>query len=376
MTSSFIKPTAPLMFLGTLLIAQEAAAVVPGTITHQGRLFDTEGTPISDTLDVTFTIYDYPNGGSVLWTETHTLAFDEGYYSVQLGSDTPFSPSVINGSTRYIGVRVSGDAEMAPRGVVGSVPYAMLANDVNGDINPSSVNIPGYGPVIDENGVWVGEPTGLVGPQGPQGASGPAGATGATGPQGPAGAAGPQGPAGVTGAAGPQGPAGPAGPAGPQGPTGATGAAGPVGPVGPAGPAGPQGPQGAGAAITFVTTSGSGLNPGAALAFIGPTVNVTLAAGQRAHMVVEKALGSTAAGGAIDLDTYPCHQLTGGGALTVNGAGIFDQRVPQNIRIPFGMNWVYSGLPAGTYTIGMCGFTSNAAAWNNNEWGYISALVF
>jgi hypothetical protein len=128
--------------------------------------------------------------------------------------------------------------------------------------------------------------------------------------------------------------------------------------------------------ITFVTTTGLGNNPAAALAFIGPTVNVTLAAGQRAHLVVNKALGSVAAGGAIDLDLWACYQNTAGGAVTQQGGGMFDLRVPQNIRVPFAINHIYSALPAATYTIGMCGLSSNSANWNNNEWGYTSALVF
>ena len=53
--------------------------------------------------------------------------------------------------------------------------------------------------VIDGNGSWVGDPTGLTGPQGPKGDTG---ATGATGP------AGPKGNTGATGATGPAGPAG------------------------------------------------------------------------------------------------------------------------------------------------------------------------
>ena len=129
--------------------------------------------------------------------------------------------------------------------------------------------------------------------------------------------------------------------------------------------------------ITFVASAGGGLNPAAVLGFIGPTVNVTLAAGQRAHMVMNKSLGSTAAGGAQDLDIYPCYQNIAAGALTTQLGGIFDLRIAQNQRILFDMNYVFSGLAAGTYTIGMCGFSAtNAANWNNNEWGYISALVF
>jgi len=128
--------------------------------------------------------------------------------------------------------------------------------------------------------------------------------------------------------------------------------------------------------ISFVTLSGSGSNPTGANAFIGPTVNVTLAAGQRAHLVVEKALGTTVAG-ANGLNLYACYQNTvGPGPITLQGGGMFNLTVTPTQRLPFGINWVFSNLAAGTYTIGMCGSTPAFANWNNNEWGYISALVF
>jgi hypothetical protein len=89
----------------------------------------------------------------------------------------------------------------------GSVPYALVAENVTGDIRPRSVTISGFGEVIDPNGRWVGDPSGLQGPEGP------------VGPTGPQGIAGPQGLTGAVGPTGPQGVAGPVGPTGPAGPT-------------------------------------------------------------------------------------------------------------------------------------------------------------
>jgi hypothetical protein len=79
-------------------------------------------------------------------------------------------------------------------------PNALLAKDVNGDINPHSISIQGYGVVIDENGQWLGEPMGIEGPQGPEG------------PQGIPGEAGPEGPQGIPGDPYPADPGSPAGP--------------------------------------------------------------------------------------------------------------------------------------------------------------------
>ncbi|HQU83470.1 MAG TPA: collagen-like protein [Pyrinomonadaceae bacterium] len=169
----------------------------------------------------------------------------------------------------------------------------------------------------------------------------------------------------------PQGPQGIQGIQGIQGPPGATGATGAPGATGPAGPAGPQG------IVGFVTSAGLGLSTiSTTNTFIGPTVNVTVAAGQKVMMNVTKAMGSTAAGGATGLNIYPCYQNTAGGTLTTQNLGIFGLTSAQNDRQQFGINYIFSGLAAGTYTIGMCGSSTNAANWNNNEWGYISAIIF
>lgn len=229
------------------LLSNEASAAVPGTITHQGRLYDAAQNPVNGALDVLFAIYDSPSATTPLWSEVHTLTFDEGYYAAALGSVVPLGPGLLDGSTRYFGMTVGLDPEMTPRSTIGSVPYAILAGDVTGDIHPSSVSIPGVGTVIDAAGQWVGAPTGLVGPAGADGAPGPQGAQGPQGVAGADGSAGPQGPQGPQGVAGAVGAAGPAGPQGPIGPQGATGAQGPQGLQGlqgPQGATGAQGPQG------------------------------------------------------------------------------------------------------------------------------------
>lgn len=71
--------------------------------------------------------------------------------------------------------------------------------------------------LVDSEGNWLGNTTGLEGPAGPEGPAGADGAPGPAGPEGPVGPAGMTGPAGPQGAAGPQGPMGPEGPQGPQG---------------------------------------------------------------------------------------------------------------------------------------------------------------
>jgi Fibrinogen beta and gamma chains, C-terminal globular domain len=196
---SILRATAALvMGTGIFLSTAGAQAAVPSTLAHQGRLFDANDAPVTDTLDVVFALYDSEDPTATpLWTETHSVSFDNGYFSVNLGEITPIGPGVFDGSVRHLGITVGDDAEMTPRSATHSVPYALLAGDVNGHIHPMSVSIPGAGMVIDQNGKWVGDPTGLVGPIGPEGPMGPAGPVGPQGVAGPTGATGPQGPPGM-----------------------------------------------------------------------------------------------------------------------------------------------------------------------------------
>jgi hypothetical protein len=119
----------------------KAEAGVPASITHQGRLFSASGAPVSEKLTVTFAVYEAGSGGAALWEEAHEVAFDSGYFSVSLGEKVPLDTSIFDGSVRYLGVKVGADPEMTPRAAVRSVPYALLVNDVNGDINPHSISI-------------------------------------------------------------------------------------------------------------------------------------------------------------------------------------------------------------------------------------------
>lgn len=174
--------------------AASLAGAVPATVTHQGRLYDPEGQPVTGNLE-------------------------------ELGAMTPRDAEVLGSASPEFGIAVEDDLEMALRARSRSVPYALVCGAVQGEIHPTSVWI-GGAKVIDENGQWAGDPAGIQGPPGPQGAAGPpgpAGAAGATGPLGLQRPAGPTGPAGANGApglVGPQGPGGPMGPAGPQGPAG------------------------------------------------------------------------------------------------------------------------------------------------------------
>lgn len=224
-----------------VLAGAGSAAAVPPFLSEQGRLFDTAGAAVNNTdLGIRFTIYSGVDvdghGTGQLWTENQTVAVDDGYFSVVLGDTssggTALPADLFDGTTRYLGIKVGGDAEMEPLQEIVSVPYALVAQRV---VNKTGTEI------IDDDGVWHGAPTNLVGPTGPKGDDGAKGDTGNDGAKG------------ATGPGGPTGPTGPSGGAGGQGPIG------PTGPTGPGGATGPMGPSG------FITSLVSATPPAAAV---------------------------------------------------------------------------------------------------------------
>lgn len=81
--------SAAMVMGGLSALASPAAAAVPPTLTNQGRLFDQDGVPIDGAIKVLFAIYDAEDAKDPIWSEEHTVTFEEGYYSVSLGRWCP-----------------------------------------------------------------------------------------------------------------------------------------------------------------------------------------------------------------------------------------------------------------------------------------------
>ena len=75
-----------------LLSIQSMAHAVPLQMTHQGRLLDSNGAAVTGVQSLTFTIFDDPNNGTDLWTETLSVSFNNGYYAAVLGTDELSNP--------------------------------------------------------------------------------------------------------------------------------------------------------------------------------------------------------------------------------------------------------------------------------------------
>ena len=194
---------------------------VPIRLSHQGRVVSPEMEPVTGVETIQFSIYNQQLGGDALWAEILEVAFDDGFYSLELGMMAPISDEIFDEDLLYLGIAIGGEDELMPRTRLTSVPFALRAGGVEGHVNAiEGLWIDGQ-QVVNEDGQWIGESTGLVGPEGPQGPEGPEGPAGADGEpgleglqgeQGPPGEQGPQGEQGVPGEQGLQGEQGDPGP--------------------------------------------------------------------------------------------------------------------------------------------------------------------
>ncbi len=148
------------VLLATLMLGLSSATPValaaPPLVQHEGLLLDGEGVPMTGAVNLRFALYPQAAGGAALWFEEVQLDLVDGFYSVRLGSQTPLD-GVELGQALYLGIAVDGAAELAPRHRWVSVPFALEAQNVTGDIHPTSVSVGGRA-VIDAEGNWVGPP--------------------------------------------------------------------------------------------------------------------------------------------------------------------------------------------------------------------------
>jgi hypothetical protein len=230
MTRPLLTACAAALVVAGLSIPLRAGPTPASTaVSYQGQLLES-GSPVDDTCDLRFTLYDAASGGNVVGSvvDLASVVIVDGIISEELD----FGVDVFDGSARWIKIEVRCPAgsgsytELTPRQEILPAPMAHYA--LAGNEGPTGATGPPG-------------PQGLTGPTGPLGPMGPAGATGPPGPQGLQGIPGPTGPPGVQGAPGPQGSTGPPGPQGvpgvpgPTGPQGLMGIPGPIGPTGPAG---------------------------------------------------------------------------------------------------------------------------------------------
>ncbi len=119
----------PAALLIAALAAFSVASAAPQFINYKATLTRPDGSPVPDsTYSMHFAIYRDETGGTALWFEDHAVSTKNGDFHVKLGSVSQLADSVFADSLRYLGITVGDDVEMAPRTVIGSVPWALNAH--------------------------------------------------------------------------------------------------------------------------------------------------------------------------------------------------------------------------------------------------------
>lgn len=126
-----------------------ASAEIPHLINYQGKLTETDGSPITATKQITFRIYDVLSGGTPLWEETQSITINKGVFNTMLGStvdlNLPFNQPY------YLEIKVDNEV-MTPRQRIASAGYAFRAEEADYAFNAkvsSSVSPQGAGSGLD-----------------------------------------------------------------------------------------------------------------------------------------------------------------------------------------------------------------------------------
>jgi hypothetical protein len=124
-------------------ISSPGAAHVPPVIQFSDVARGEDGTPLTGTIQISFSLYNNSRGGKALWSEKQNVTLDDsGRYSIYLGiTNTNGVPINLftSGQAQWLGVQIQGQMEQ-PRVFLVSVPYAMKAGDAAtvGGLPPSA----------------------------------------------------------------------------------------------------------------------------------------------------------------------------------------------------------------------------------------------
>ncbi len=140
-----------------LLAFPSLASAVPLQFSHQGRLMGATGAPLDGQHQLSVALYDDPSGTTSLWGESHpSVDFTDGYFHIEVGSNTTMDSAMFDGDVLYLGLSVDGGPELPSRLLLLSVPYAVRAQDATnvsggGIVDASEIRIDGT-TVIDGSG--------------------------------------------------------------------------------------------------------------------------------------------------------------------------------------------------------------------------------
>ncbi|MHC4249995.1 MAG: hypothetical protein ACYS9X_12780, partial [Planctomycetota bacterium] len=112
-------------FLVTLVSCAVAHAQAPTFINFQGKLSETDGTPVTGSVLMVFRIYDASTGGTEAWSSGAAASVDvnKGLFSVILNG---IDPAVLSHTECWLEMEVDSEI-MSPRQQLVSVAFAQVA---------------------------------------------------------------------------------------------------------------------------------------------------------------------------------------------------------------------------------------------------------
>ncbi len=153
-----------ILLLTTGLSTLSVSAQIPETVSYQGHLVGEDGRSASDGIyQIEVLLYDKPEGGSPLWSETHRAYLSGGVFSLSLGSLNPLSLPFDR--PYWLGFSVAGDVEMTPRTELASSPYAFrsaVAGSLEGGAVSSINGIDGPVRIVGGGATTVTEIDGVI----------------------------------------------------------------------------------------------------------------------------------------------------------------------------------------------------------------------
>ena len=142
------------------LICQDLYAV-PQMLSQQGRLIDSNETPVEGTHFLTFRMFDSNIATTPLWEETLSVSFSNGYYGATLGENinNPLNTELFSTNPIFLELQIDSEPPLFPRQLLSSTPYALRSGTAisvdGGTVNAAQLEIGGV-VVVDSNGSWVG----------------------------------------------------------------------------------------------------------------------------------------------------------------------------------------------------------------------------
>ncbi|MEY3313408.1 MAG: hypothetical protein RLZZ578_928 [Bacteroidota bacterium] len=108
----------------------ELLAQYPKKLSYQGLLLINKDTPYPDSsYEITLTLYDAAQSGSVLWKETQTLTTVNGVFDAILGEITPLNLPF--DKQYWLGITINPDPEFSPRVQLVANPYSFRSDTSN-----------------------------------------------------------------------------------------------------------------------------------------------------------------------------------------------------------------------------------------------------